>query len=359
MVAFGQTNANYNMRVPAALSIVGSSFVIASYLFHPKIRQFKYFEIIFFVAINDLFASTGLVLGDVPSYSIECWYQGIITNYCFLVSIAYTSFLSYELYMVILYQMKIESYRYIHAFCWCFPLLPTFLPLTTNDYGKIDDEETWCFLANRSTTPSWGNPVWTLLSFYVWVWIAIICVSYMYVSIQMKLRKSDAMIHEPSNQRFHGLINSLSLYPILLIICWSSTSAVGVFVTFSSSRSAVFDNWTGGLIFDMLGTSLPALQGFFHSLIFVSKSQIVRQEWIRFIRRRICCQRSSSVSETNVMSPFQMSSSLYGTGSDSLQSRDQPISSLSISRGLSMRSQRLDKSPASSPSDSSYFEEFS
>jgi hypothetical protein len=360
MLDYSQNHVDYDMQVPAALSILGSSLMIISYLTYPKIRQFKYFEIIFIVAINDLLASIGLMLGDVPSGSVACWIQGIVTNYNFLVSIAYTTFLSFELYMVILYQIKVESYLYIHIFCWGFPLFPTFLPLSTNNYGKIDDDESWCFLANRSNSPSWGDPVWTLLGFYVWIWLAILCVSYMYIAIQLKLRRSKAMAHEPSNERFPVIVNSLSLYPILLIICWSCTTTVGVFVSFSSSRDAVLKSWTGGLIFDTLGTILPALQGFFHSIIFISRSQIVRQEWMRFIRQRICCVDVSSDVDEGVVSPFQIDSSFYGTESDSQLSRDRTISSLSVGRGLSMRTQRLvEKSQVTSQSDSSFFEEFS
>ena len=53
------TQINLLMQIPSAFSIVGSLVMILSYSFFINIRKLKYFEIVFYIAINDFIASIG------------------------------------------------------------------------------------------------------------------------------------------------------------------------------------------------------------------------------------------------------------------------------------------------------------
>lgn len=323
MLNSSQETINYQMRIPACLSIAGSLFIIISYAVLPNIRKYKYFEIVLYTSVNDLVASIGMAIGDIPSGSIACWIQGITTNYNFLASIAWTTVLSYELYLVIMYQEKIESYLLIHLFCWLFPLLPTFLPLSTNNYGKYDDEAGWCYLDNRPDTPSWSDQVWTIVGFYGWIWIAILLVTYMYSNVQIKLRKMNLL--EPQNRIMLQAVHNLSYYPLLLIICWSFTSACGVYSAYIPSGRTALQSMAGGIIIDMLGTVLPASQGFLHFVIFVWRSPVVRKEWIALFGRK--SQNSTEFDDNAVIAPFQISSSMFGATNSSIDIFGKPRSS--------------------------------
>ena len=155
----------------------------------------------------------------------------------------------------------------------------TLLPLSTGTYGDPDDaggsDSYWCFIRNRHNSPSWSFGTWTIVGFYVWVWIAIIASIIMYIQILYKLHRSEMLNY---SIEFNTIISSLILYPLVLILCWSFTSAVDVQASFASDTT-----YLGDYLISILGTVLPASQGFFNSLIFISQNKSVQNEWKKLL----------------------------------------------------------------------------
>ena len=111
----------------------------------------------------------------------------------------------------------------VHCVCWGVPLLVTLLPLTTNTYGKNNDESPWCFISNRSGSPSWGILVWDLCSFFVWLWLILIANIWLIISIAYRLKTIDN-----SNQITNWQVVKLCLYPMVAIICWTPATIMDI-----------------------------------------------------------------------------------------------------------------------------------
>jgi hypothetical protein len=70
------------MRIPAVLSIVGCLAVMVTFFTFPKLRQLRYVEFVFYVALNDFLASIEVCLGSqLTSGSALCYIQGIGTGW--------------------------------------------------------------------------------------------------------------------------------------------------------------------------------------------------------------------------------------------------------------------------------------
>ncbi len=111
----------------------------------------------------------------------------------------------------------------VHCICWGVPLLVTLLLLTTNTYGKTNNNAPWCFIGNRSGSPSWGILVWALCSFFVWLWLILIVNLCLIISIVTRLRSIDN-----ANQITNWQVVKLCLYPIVAIICWTPATVMDV-----------------------------------------------------------------------------------------------------------------------------------
>lgn len=83
---------------------------------------------------------------------MHVWDLGIVTNYNYLVSIFWTTVLTYDLTRTIRMEQGIKEFRYMHIVCWGLPLLSTLLPLTTNTYSNPENSG-WCFIGNKNTCP--------------------------------------------------------------------------------------------------------------------------------------------------------------------------------------------------------------
>lgn len=110
-----------------------------------------------------------------------------------------------------------------HCICWGFPLFVTLLPLTTNAYGKTDDESSWCFITDRTDSPSWGILVWDLCSFYIWIWIVVLVNIYFVSNVLYKLKKMEKI-----DSILRAQVGKLCLYPIAAIICWTPATVTDV-----------------------------------------------------------------------------------------------------------------------------------
>ena len=137
------------MQLPSILSITGCFFVILTYYLFTDLRKFRHIELVFYVALNDLFGSIGLFLGETKNGTFSCWYQGFSSNINFLSGAMWTVVIAYQLNIIVNGGSRIEDLTPYHICCWGFPVLVATLVLTTNTYGLDDDGVGWCFVARR------------------------------------------------------------------------------------------------------------------------------------------------------------------------------------------------------------------
>ena len=130
------------------------------------------------------------------------------------------------------HQMPMEVNPWIvHTVCWGVPLVVSLLPFTTNMYGKFDDDDSWCFITDTSTSPSWGALFWELCSFYVWLWLAVIINCALIVKVILRLKTLNSV----ENDLIKFQIQRLFLYPFVAIFCWMPTTIMDII--FITSRS--------------------------------------------------------------------------------------------------------------------------
>lgn len=306
-------SSNYEMRVPAVLSIIGSLFMIITYLIFPRFHTLKYMEIIFYVSLNDLIASIGVAIGYVNSGSIACWIQGITTNYNYLSSILWTVVLSYDLFSIIKSSKPIRDHRICHIICWGFPLLTTLLPLSTNTIATPKQSSDWCFIGNRYDSPAWGILVWEILSFYLWVWLSIIFIIYLYIRMFMMLSNKNLIYSASISKPFWNL----SFFPLVLIFTWGFTSIVDIHAALYPDAS-----YLGQRVISIIGTSFAASQGFLNFIIFVLRNKTVRLEWMYFFTSLFSKNRTSFLSRETFLedefSAYRLPISSEGIESSSL-----------------------------------------
>lgn len=263
------------IQVYSALSILGCLSVITSYSLFPRIRPFRHIEIIFYIAINELIASIGTVLGYRVNGTPACIFQGLTSNYNFLSAILWNTVISYQLMRIIQRGSKIINFAPFHFLCWGFPLLTTLLPFTTNAYGNPNSSPGWCFIGNRQSSPPWGIEVWDILSLYIWMWIAIISILLMY-AVVFRTIYSLGLTDEAT---FPNLVK-FSIYPLILIICWTANTITNIY---SGDGDNSRGNWA----------TLPALQGFLNAIAFFFTNRKVHRCWWVFFQ----CQSDSSTKD--------------------------------------------------------------
>jgi hypothetical protein len=263
------SSATAEMRVPSIFALIGTTAVILTYVLFPRLRSLRYVQIVFYIGVNDLIASIGTAMGSKTN-SAECWYQGIATNYNYLVAIFWTNVIAYQMYSIVVKnEESAKSLAPYHLICWIFPLIVTLLPLTTNTYGEADDQSGWCFIANRPDSPRYGELMWIILSFYIWVWASIAFILCIFVRTGVHLYHLT-----PVPPAVYNVYWKLGLYPLALIICWIPCSVDDMLAEMYDSYS-----FPGSSTLNLMANMLPPLQGFLLSVIFFGSNPVIRQLW--------------------------------------------------------------------------------
>lgn len=266
-------------RWTGSLSAFGSFTVLVSYiLFHKSLRNLRYMEFVFYVGLNDFIASIGIGLGKTANGSFACYFQGITTNLNYVGSIFWSTVICYQLYIAACKNKIILDMRPLHIICWGVPLASSLLVFTTNTYGNEKEENSWCFVANRKDSPSWGQMFWALASFYFWVWLCIILnlsmLSYVYY-YQFTIDQQNA-----SNVR--ASVYKLVLYPVILILCWSIDSIVNII---DITRKGGLKNSSNPA--SKVAVTMSGLQVVLFAIVFFIVNPVVRSYWYGFAIRHL------------------------------------------------------------------------
>jgi hypothetical protein len=285
------------MHIFGGISIFCSCIVILIYLLNSSLRLNLTNEIIFYIAISDLFSAAGGILGFVHEDTILCQYQAILTNIFPITGIYWTTLLVY--YMIGLVANKkvfLQISWEFHFIGWIFPIILTLLPLTTNRYGVPgnDDEVGWCFIDHRPSSPSWSTLFWMIFSFYIWIWLSEIFFAGFAVYLIYILYIKKLIL--PSSRQY--LLNALVLYPISSFFCWIFPCYDDIFHT---STHHFIDrhhpHHHGTSIVTSLAYLLPLFQGFLTCLIFLVMNHEVLYIVIQFLDRilfTLSCGKSSN-----------------------------------------------------------------
>ena len=283
--------------LPGALSMIGSILVVLTYVLFKRLRKKRYVELMVYVSVSNFFFSLGGSLGPVPTYSLACWYQGIMTNVGYVNAALWITVINFHLWMTVRFTPPPRGMFWTHLFIWTVPLLFSLLPLSTNTYGNPggDTDTSWCFVVTTTDDdPSEKNThgevtrsqlvsevVWVWFSFYVWVIGAIILDCGLTISILWTLQ-TDSERTKAIRKQVYGLL----LYPLVLAIASAPNAMVDTNTSIGSDddeeqRTHGFD------IKSAVSCMLMLLSGFMLSLVFFYVNVHAREQWWLLYERRV------------------------------------------------------------------------
>jgi len=255
--------------VEAILSLLGSLFIILTYVLIKRLRNFA-FKLVVCLSISDVIISTGnLFTGDaLDGYTNDslCYLQSVLKNYGGLASVLWTTVIAYTLYSTVVVQRSILNlYGKFVLFGFGIPLLMTGIPIMTNQYGRSGN---WCWIKNDPNN-KFGEGAMRFFQFYLPLWVAIGYNTYSYLEVIKCLK---AYSGNSMETRFIG---RLKYYPLILVFCWTLPTLNRIYTLFYDENPT----------FNVIHTSFAGLQGFLNAIVYGCTAS-VRQVYSGYI----CCK---------------------------------------------------------------------
>jgi hypothetical protein len=275
------------------LSFLGSFTILLIFHLNPLIHQKKINQIVYYIALCDLFGTIGWIIGESRDGTLKCWLQSMITSYFPLVSLFLTTLIAFILFAVIYKKhWTILFSTQLFSCCWFIPLVLTLLPLSTNQYGNPGSTHGWCFL-DRSPSHQWTLTFWIFFSFYVWFYVAVLIYFILLWSITYRLSYVYGTLARLQNRceiqtilRIQRSIRRFIWYPLIILICWFPSALWDINEALDeSSLSSTTSGGNGHHTTSFLSRDwdnsyfniFPASQGLITSIAFLSTNRDIYQ----------------------------------------------------------------------------------
>ena len=253
-----ETPNSYIMTVMSAFSAAASiSILVAFAFFKSSARGLT--RIIVYIAVSNLMASLGSIVGTPTDRSFACWWEGIVTNIFALSSIYWCLDVTLILYQIVVHSSARSIGIIDHVVCWGVPVLATFLPFTTRFTYGAPGGEGWCFTVpvddyHYSTDLS---IMWFWVAYYVHVWFCAIVMAYCFIRIRWII-KTHANL---TKKVLIKIYKKLEYYPVVIVVCWLPAC---IFDT----TSLAMPDFEGYDSLNELSTFLACSQGLLTALVF-------------------------------------------------------------------------------------------
>lgn len=273
------------MQICASLSAAASFVIVVVYNMNGHLQKVSFNKIIYFICSCDLFASLGMALGHPRDDSTKCWVQAIVTNIFPVAGVFWTTILSYMVYMNVYKQSPIDVFSWeCYCVCWGTPIILTLLPLTTNSYGYEGNANSgWCFIDERSDSPSWTLTFWVALSFYFWMWGALVLYCGLFVVMFLELRRisvantamagKEGQASPDADSTVENLVISnirkFAWYPGNVLLCWSLPCIADIMSSRHRQQSSLLD---------VISDITPTLLGILNVIAFICTNKEVRDK---------------------------------------------------------------------------------
>lgn len=254
--------------VSATLSIIGSCWVIITFIAYPQLRRF-FSRLVLFLAVSDLWLCASVLLGQppVPHYT-KCMVQSAMGSFFGLSSVLWTAAIADALHRVVLCRdLAVESGHEarLHVISWGVPLACLALIFSTGVYGQAGGG---CWIRNSAL----GSAL-RFLTFYVPLWLVVVYSSWVYWNatdiMERLLAEQDAayasgeavensrraeMEHEQRS------LKRLLVFPLLLVLCWAPSSIRRIIDIFEPDFSVS--------VLDYLSSAVWPLQGLLNAVFY-------------------------------------------------------------------------------------------
>ena len=260
----------------ASLSAFLSLMVVLTGLIWPEIMLAKskpFSTIIFFISFADFCGSVMNCLGFPLKGSDMCSTQAAVGIFYFTpASWLWSLMLVYQLRTLIIFKSIHLSINWMHFLCWSVPLLPTFLPLTTNSYGQDDSQNGFvpCTLGGNPTTKFiWIDTVRTGIAFLCFFFMTIWSMEiYFYI---LRSDSNDNILRE------RKLFHSMKLYPTTLFITWFPSFLCVILI---NAKVLGVNS-----VFILVSFVISSQCGSLLAIVFFTRSSVSRLLWFNFMKR--------------------------------------------------------------------------
>eukprot|EP01083_Nonionella_stella_P073383 198368_1 len=207
----------------APFSVIGSLFIIFSYLIFPNLRSRFAYSLVFFTAISDLIRSIGRIWGSFlssdRSVQTQCSFAGLFINFGGVSSFIFTAVIAIVMYTCVhmqyasLWNVKPEILRrrkyYVAITIWMVTLIISCLPFINSGYAYVG---AWCWISSEFHH-------WRWICFYgPLILICLFCIV-MYTIIIRQLRSVAEAMDESNRGRLKfAMYGRLKYYPLVLVI---------------------------------------------------------------------------------------------------------------------------------------------
>lgn len=251
----------------AALSLVGSSFIVICYLLFRELRKFS-FKLVFYLAVSDMFCSLFTILGG-PSNAFYCFAHDYSAHFFCVASFLWTTTISFTLHRtVVKHKTDVEEFGSIfHLYVWGTSLSTTVLRSIGSDYGRPG---TWCWIQQGNMAK-----VLHLITFYLPLWGAILYNGFTYYEVNRMLNNATQMaagISDRSNQSDiradRKAFNRWGYYPLILIGSWAFATINRLYDFANPGHRIVW--------LSFLDVGFAGLMGLFNSIAYGLNSSVRR-----------------------------------------------------------------------------------
>jgi len=261
-------------HISSLLSILGSLFIISSYIIFYKLRK-AHGTLIFWLSICDFFASLAYFAIPVAEGYYYCYTQGLLIQFFQIASFIWTTSIAFALYLVFVrnksFNVGIDHIsKYFHIAAWSFAAINVGIGAAGDVYGNANyDEEgtkpSWCWIKFDKNLDKFL--LYFLPFLIVWFFNVVI-----YIVVSRAIHK---VVKSPELRG--RAFKRMRLYLLVYMLC-IGVGAVNRAQNFVSPHNPIF--WLN--IFD---AAISPLQGFLNSLVYGMNKQI-RSAWLE----ALCCR---------------------------------------------------------------------
>jgi hypothetical protein len=239
----------------ASLSVLGSSFIIFTYWYLPKLRSFPY-KLIAYLSLADWFSSFAYILGadndaDECVNTVICGLTAAMSQFFDVATFLWTAVIAFNIYCVLVQGKgpEIRRYeKYYHMVAWGIPMVLLIVVAAT---GSLGDAGNWCWITE-------DHQIERVLCYYVPLMLIMIVNGVIYVLIGRAV--SDTLEASTINRR-------LRLY-ILVFVFIRLWSVINRFQNWVNPTEPVYALY-------LLHSLFSPLQGFLNSIVYGFNKKVI------------------------------------------------------------------------------------
>eukprot|EP00026_Physarum_polycephalum_P012244 Phypoly_transcript_12532.p1 GENE.Phypoly_transcript_12532~~Phypoly_transcript_12532.p1 ORF type:complete len:324 (+),score=5.27 Phypoly_transcript_12532:138-1109(+) len=201
--------------ITAALGLVGSIFIIATYVLFKDSRNFGT-RLVFCLSIADFIR--GLSWFPWTINTILCIVQGALTQFSEFASFMWVFIIAmcmFQIYVIGASEERMSNLMvWFQIGCWGLSIVIAVVPIYGNKYGRLEEDKNICWI--RDTT----DPERLLLYVPCILIFVVNCLAYLFITLRLRTDTSDIRGAIEKNMALYLLAFVFSQAPTVVLRAW-------------------------------------------------------------------------------------------------------------------------------------------